>query len=117
MAFKKGQPNPNAGRPAGSPNKATLKAREAISAFVDGNSDRVQGWLDEIYATKGAEAALNAFHGFLEFHVPKLARTELTGKDGEDIKIQSSDVTQRVLQAIPQEQLESLLSEKPQDNA
>ena len=49
--------------------------------------------------------------------VPDLARTELTGKDGEDIKIQSSDVTQRVLQAIPQEQLESLLSEKPQDNA
>lgn len=73
---------PGPGRPKGAPNKATVKAKEAIAAFVDGNSDRIQSWLDEIYATKGAEAALNAFHGFLEFHVPKLARTEITGESG-----------------------------------
>jgi len=31
------------GRQAGTPNKATLAAREAIAAFVDGNADRLQG--------------------------------------------------------------------------
>ena len=49
--------------------------------------------------------------------VPDLARTELTGKDGEAIKVESSDVTQKVLAALPQDKLESLLSEEPQDNA
>jgi hypothetical protein len=68
----------------GSPNKATAAAREAIAAFVDGNADRLQGWLDEIHAEKGAEAAFSCFSSLLEYHVPKLQRTELTGKDGGD---------------------------------
>jgi hypothetical protein len=68
----------------GSPNKATAAAREAIARFVDGNADRLQGWLDEIHAEKGAEAAFSCFSSLLEYHVPKLQRTELTGKDGGD---------------------------------
>ena len=68
----------------GSPNKATAAAREAIARFVDGNADRLQGWLDEIHAEKGAEAAFSGFSSLLEYHVPKLQRTELTGKDGGD---------------------------------
>jgi hypothetical protein len=73
-----------AGRPKGSPNKATAAAREAIARFVDGNADRLQGWLDEIHAEKGAQAAFDCFTSLLEYHVPKLQRTELTGKDGGD---------------------------------
>ena len=72
------------GRAPGTPNKATAAAREAIARFVDGNADRLQGWLDEIHADKGAEAAFAAFSSLLEYHVPKLQRTELTGKDGGD---------------------------------
>jgi hypothetical protein len=72
------------GRKKGSPNKATAAAREAIAAFVDGNADRLQGWLDEIHAEKGAQAAFDCFTSLLEYHVPKLQRTELTGKDGGD---------------------------------
>jgi hypothetical protein len=45
----------------GSPNKATAAAREAIARFVDGNADRLQGWLDEIHAEKGAQAAFDCF--------------------------------------------------------
>ena len=44
-------------RPKGSPNKATAEAREAIARLVDGNAHRLNIWLDEIYETKGAEAA------------------------------------------------------------
>jgi len=80
-AFKKGQKG-GPGRPKGLPNKATAAAREAIAAFVDGNADRLQGWLDDIAKEKGAQAAFDAFTALLEYHVPKLARTEVTGQDG-----------------------------------
>jgi hypothetical protein len=72
----------------GSPNKATAAAREAIAAFVDGNADRLQGWLDEIAAEKGPQAAFDAFSTLLEYHVPKLARQEITGKDNGPVKVQ-----------------------------
>ena len=75
---KKGSPK-TGGRVAGTPNKATVRAKEAIAAFVDGQSERVVGWMEEIYRDKGALEALKAYHMFLEFHVPKLARTEHTG--------------------------------------
>jgi len=71
------------GSRAGIPNKATAAAREAISRFVDGNADRLQGWLDEIHQEKGAEAAFKCFSDLLEYHVPKLARHEHSGPDGK----------------------------------
>jgi hypothetical protein len=72
----------------GSPNKATQAAREAIAAFVDGNADRLQGWLDEIAEEKGPQAAFDCFSTLLEYHVPKLARQEITGKDNGPVKVQ-----------------------------
>ena len=83
-----GKPGP--GRPKGSPNKATAQAREAIARFVDGNADRLQGWLDEIHAEKGAEAAFKCFSDLLEYHVPKLARHEHSGPDGGKIEIEAT---------------------------
>lgn len=64
------------GRVAGVPNKATSQAREAIAAFVDGNAERLSGWLDEIYAKDGPKDAFDSFTSLLEYHVPKLARNE-----------------------------------------
>ncbi len=75
------------GRARGTPNKATLNARQAIADFVDGNAHRLQGWLDQIAADPklGPQAAIRCFNDLVEYHVPKLARTELTGKDGEHL--------------------------------
>lgn len=75
------RPQPKGGSRKGVPNKATQTAREAIAKFVDGNADRLAGWLDEI-AAESPEKAFRAFMDVVEYHVPKLARTELTGKDG-----------------------------------
>jgi hypothetical protein len=86
-AFKKGQKG-GPGRPKGLPNKSTQAAREAIAAFVDGNADRLQGWLDQIAAEKGPEAAFECFTKMLEYHVPKLARQEHTGQNGQPMKLQ-----------------------------
>lgn len=77
---------PGPGRPKGSPNKATTKAREAIAAFVDDNAGRVSKWLDEIYEKDGPKDALYAFQGFLEYHVPKLARQEIAGDPSAPIQ-------------------------------
>jgi hypothetical protein len=69
-------------RPKGSPNKATQAAREAIARFVDGNAHQLQGWLDEIAEIDGPRAAYQCFMDVVEYHVPKLARTELSGPNG-----------------------------------
>lgn len=79
-----------AGRPKGVPNKATAEAREAIARLVDGNARRLTLWLDEIYESKGPEAAWKCMMDVIEYHIPKLARTELTGKDDGPVKLEVS---------------------------
>ena len=73
------------GRAPGVPNKSTADARVAIAAFVDANVPRLQQWLDKIAETKGPEAAYRCVLDLIEYHVPKLARTEVTGKDGAEL--------------------------------
>jgi hypothetical protein len=73
----------------GIPNKATANAREAIARFVDGNSHRLNRWLDEIEQNDGPKAAFQCFTDLIEYHVPKLARHEHTGKDGGAIVVQA----------------------------
>ena len=77
----KQQTNNPKGRPAGSPNKSTALAREAIARFVDGNAEKLQGWLDEIAANEklGPKVAFDCFMQVAEYHVPKLARVEQVG--------------------------------------
>ena len=69
------------GRPKGVPNKSTALAREAIAKFVDGNSHKLQQWLDEIAMNEklGPKVAFDCFMQVAEYHVPKLARTEHAG--------------------------------------
>jgi len=90
------------GRQPGSPNRATSAAREAIAAFVDGNAGRLQEWLDAIAegviepATGDKPArvlvppnpvkAFELFQSVVEYHIPKLARTELTGDGGGPVQ-------------------------------
>jgi hypothetical protein len=90
MENKQLKNNPKgAGRPAGSPNKSTALAREAIAKFVDGNADKLQQWLDEIAMNEklGPKVAFDCFMQVAEYHVPKLARTEHTSPEDESVKI------------------------------
>jgi hypothetical protein len=70
-----------AGRPKGVPNKSTAMARDAIAKFVDGNSHKLQEWLDDIATNEklGPKVAFDCFMQVAEYHVPKLARTEHAG--------------------------------------
>lgn len=84
MPFETGKIANPAGRPVGAVNKATSDARAAIAAFVDGNADRLNGLLDKI-ELESPKAAFDAIMSVVEYHIPKLARAELTGKDGKDL--------------------------------
>ena len=82
----------NRGRPKGSPNRATADVRAAIAAFAEGNAHKLQDWLDRIAEgsdgnradpAKAADLYLRA----IEYHIPKLARTEVTGQDGGPVEV------------------------------
>ena len=64
------------GRPPGQRNYATLQGREAIAMFVDNNAERLGGGLDAI-AKENPKAAFDAFMSVVEYHIPKLARSEV----------------------------------------
>jgi len=93
----KGTPK-TGGRKAGTPNKATQEARQAISEFVDGNAHRLTEWLDRVAdGVRGVDPetgeeffvvapnpakAFDMFQSVVEYHVPKLARMEVSGTPG-----------------------------------
>jgi hypothetical protein len=91
------------------PNKSTREARAAIAAFVDDNAGRLQEWLDKVangvprtdrrgqpvenedtgevawLLPPNPEKAFNMVQSVIEYHVPKLARREITGPNGGPI--------------------------------
>jgi hypothetical protein len=75
MGQRKGQTGNPGGKPKGCLNKTTVTARQAIASFVDANADRLVGWLDKI-AENDPKDAFAAFMSVVEYHIPKLARTE-----------------------------------------
>ena len=81
---KAGGKRPGSGRKPGTPNRVTADARAAIGRFVDDNASRMQAWLDEV-ALDSPERAFNMLKDVIEYHVPKLNRTEVTGKDGDAV--------------------------------
>jgi hypothetical protein len=69
------------GRPKGMPNKATGIVREAIANLLERNAPNMDRWLNEV-ADKDPHKALDIIQKLSEYHIPKLARTEVTGLDG-----------------------------------
>ena len=97
-------PKRGPGRPAGSPNKATADARQAIALFVDQNAHRLTEWLDAVargvpkvgedgqptgeYAVAPNPAkAFDMFQSVVEYHVPKLARMEVAGDKNNPLEV------------------------------
>ena len=131
VAGRSGRKPGSGGRPPGVPNKATRDARLAIAAFVDDNAHRMQEWLDKVangvprcdadgnqlYDDGGEplwlvppnpEKAYSMLKDVVEYHVPKLARSELTGAGGGPIGIAALDV--KGLSDAELEQMQRLMS-------
>lgn len=76
---KRRPPNAGKGRQAGVPNKSTTHAREAIALLVETNAPRMMEWLESIRQEEGPLVAWKCMADVMEYHLPKLARTELVG--------------------------------------
>jgi hypothetical protein len=87
-----------AGRPKGVPNKSTAMAREAIAQFVEGNAHKMQEWLEQVaigvknnedkfIVLPNPEKAFGMLQSVMEYHLPKLARTEHSGDEEQPVKV------------------------------
>lgn len=87
-------PNAGKGRPKGVPNRSTATVREAIANLLERNAEKMDEWLqlvaygdDELGIKPAPDKALDIMQKMAEYHIPKLARTEVTGKDGDAVNM------------------------------
>lgn len=101
-------PNLNVGRKKGSVNKSTKVAREAFAQLVDGNAHKLDEWLSmvaygipmtdkegnpiekdgvTVYRVQPSpKDAIDLVQKIAEYHVPKLARTEVVGDETKPVR-------------------------------
>ena len=80
------------GRQPGSINKATKDVRQAVALLAENNVSKLERWLDEtangdpengVKPDPGKAADL--FLKAIEYHIPKLARTEVSHSGGIEV--------------------------------
>lgn len=72
----------NRGRQLGSKNKQTQAIRGAYQNLVEMNLVNMSTWINDV-AADNPEKAFELMIKLSEYVIPKLARTEVTGKDGD----------------------------------
>lgn len=84
---------PGPGRHKGVPNKATTAFRDTVTKLLEGNSENVAIWLEQVATGShgkdpAPDKALDLLAKLAEYAAPKLARTEITGPDGGPMQLQ-----------------------------
>lgn len=88
--FVKGTPRtPGAGRKKGTPNKMTADIRTSIKLLSERNVLGFDALIDRV-AKRDPARAMDLHLKVLEFNIPKLQRTEMTGLDGSALTVELS---------------------------
>ena len=80
------------GRIKGVPNKTTQNVREMIALVAEQNAPKFAEWLQTVALGDGKQVkpdpgkAAELYLKAIEYHIPKLARTEVSGTDGGPIQ-------------------------------
>jgi hypothetical protein len=83
MPFKKGQKNPNAGRPAGSQNKGTEALRKKLALLTERSYPRISDALMRVEA-EDPKAFIELYLKLLHYVVPKLESVQSTIEVGDE---------------------------------
>ena len=82
--FKPGESgNPN-GRPKGAINKNTKEIRQAYQNLVEMNLENMSRWISQV-ASEDPNKAMDLMLKLSEYVIPRLARQEVVGNDGQDL--------------------------------
>ena len=65
----------------GVPNRATADVRQAIALIAQRNVGNFETWLGKVALEDPGKAA-DLYLKVIEYHIPKLARSEVSGPDG-----------------------------------
>jgi len=71
------------GRSKGTPNKATADVRATIALVAERNVSKLERWIGRVAKDDPARAA-DLYLRLIEYHIPKLARNDLTS-DGKPL--------------------------------
>jgi len=80
---------PKSGRAKGTPNKMTADIRTSIKLLSERNVLSFDALIDRV-AKKDPARAMDLHLKVLEFNIPKLQRTEMTGLDGSALTVELS---------------------------
>lgn len=88
MAAPRGTKPPNAGkgRPKGAVNKTTADVRTCVAGIAQNLAPEVEGWIRK-GAKKNPLGAAHLLAQLLEYHIPKLQRSEMVGEGGKPIEV------------------------------
>lgn len=91
QGFVKGEArSKGAGRKKGTPNKITADIRSTIKLLSERNVAGLEALIDRV-ALKDPGRAADLHLKVLEFNIPKLQRTEMTGLDGAALTVELSE--------------------------
>jgi hypothetical protein len=74
------------GRVKGKPNKLTADVRTSMALFAEATMPLFEQWVTRVAAKDPGKAA-DLYLKAIEYHIPKLARTEVTGSGGAPLSV------------------------------
>lgn len=109
--FPKGVSGNPAGKPKGTRNRSTI-VREAIEAVLAGSHQTVVDAMTAAIIAKAMNGDVPAYKELLDSAFGKVA-DKMEAEVKQEVK---SDLTSKLLAALPKEQLEAILAGKSEDN-